>query len=98
MIGLLVAQIVLLRDQQTTTDAQLRTAVRQANASLPLVEDAQPLVEKLANAQPTVKQLGRRATTLADVLTPLAQDLRDARVDEVAREVGALSRTLLGSD
>src|SRR4051794_30784277 len=98
MIGLLAAQIVLLRDQQTTTDAQLRTAVRQANANLPLVEDAQPLVKRLANARPAVQQLGRKATTLADVLTPLAKDLRDARVDEVAREVGALSRTLLTAD
>ena len=98
MIGLLAAQVVMLRDQQTTVDAQLRTAVRQANANLPLVEDAQPLVERLAGAEPQVKALGRKATTLADVLTPLARDLRDARADEVVRAVGALSRTLLGAD
>ena len=98
MIGLLMAQLALLRDQQTTTDAQLRTAVRQANASLPLLEDAQPLVEKVSRNAPAIQRLGRRTNALLTQLTPLTKDLRAARADEVVREVGALSRTLLSAD
>lgn len=98
MTGLLAAQLALLRDQQTTTDGQLRTAVRQANANLPLVKDAQPLVEDVRQNAPAIRRLGRRSDALLTQLTPLARDLRAARADEVVREVGALSRTLLGAE
>ncbi len=50
--GVLSTQILLQEDQRTTTYAQLRTAVRQANAALPLIKDAQPLVEAIAEARP----------------------------------------------
>ena len=97
-IGLLGVQLLLLEDQRTTTDAQLRTAVRQANASLPLIEDAQPLVESLAASRPQVRRLARDTTALLGELTPLARDLNDARADEQLRAAGALAQTLLESD
>jgi hypothetical protein len=96
--AVLGTQILLQEDQRSTTDAQLRTAVRQANAALPLIEDAQPLVEDLARAKPQVVDLGRDVKVLAEELTPLTKELRDARADEQLEAAGALARTLLRAD
>lgn len=98
MLGLLTAQMLMIEDQRSTTDAQLRTAVRQANAGLPLIKDAQPLVEGIAQSRPQVERFGRDANVLLKELTPLASDLRDARADEQLAATGALARQLVQAD
>jgi hypothetical protein len=98
LVGVLTAQMLMIEDQRSTTDAQLRTAVRQANAGLPLLEDAQPLVEGIAQSRPQLERFGRDANVLLKELTPLASELRDARADEQLEATGALARQLLEAD
>jgi hypothetical protein len=97
-IALLAVQLGLIEDQRTTTDDQLRATVQQANALLPLIEDAHPLVESLDESRPQLRRLGRDTTELLGELTPLARDLGDARADEQLQAAGALARTLLQAD
>lgn len=91
MLLLLGAQVLMIEDQRTTTDAQLRTAVRQANANLPLVEDAQPLVEELRSQAPALRRAG------VDVVA-LVRELRRAEPRKQLEATGDLARTLLGAD
>jgi hypothetical protein len=98
MLGTLGVQLALIEDQRSTVDRQLRTAVRQANASLPLIEDAQPLVEELRTGAPAVRRLGRDASGLIAETRPLVRELHAARAGEQLQAAGALARTLLDAD
>jgi hypothetical protein len=91
MISLLGVQLALIEDQRSTTDRQLRTAVRQANASLPLIQDAQPLVEQLRGDAPAIRRFGRDAARLT-------KQLDKADAGEQLAAAGALARTLLDAD
>jgi hypothetical protein len=95
MLGTLGVQLALIEDQRSSVDRQLRTAVRQANASLPLIEDAQPLVEELRTGAPAVRRLGRDASGLIAETRPLVRELDRARAGEQLEAAGALARALL---
>ena len=98
MIGLLAVQVAMIEDQRSSVDRQLATAARQADALVPLVEDAQPLVEQIAGGAPQIRRLGRDTQGLLTELTPLARDLDDARAADQLRAAGALSRMLINAD
>ena len=95
MLGTLGTQLALIEDQRTTNDRQLRTAVRQANASLPLIEDAQPLVEQVQAAAPAIRRFGRESSGLVSDARPLVRELDQARAAEQLQAAGALARSLL---
>jgi hypothetical protein len=97
-VGLLGVQVAIVEDQRSTTDDQLRTAVRQANRAIPLMESVKPLVGDARDAAPALQKLNRETLELTDALTPLAQNLNNARADEQLRAAGALARALLRSD
>ena len=63
-----------------------------------LLETVKPLAEDARRATPALHRLNRETLELTGALTPLAQDLRNARADEQLRAAGALARTLLGAE
>ena len=98
MLGTLCAQLLLIEDQRTTTDSKLKTADRQANPAIPLLDRTRPLVDQTTQALPAVRRLGRDTQGLLGDLRPLTRDLRDARAPEQLQAAGALARTLLEAD
>jgi hypothetical protein len=76
MLATLGVQLALIEDQRSTTDRQLRTAVRQANATLPLIQDARPLVEQLHTSAPALRRFGRETAALVHDARPAVADVR----------------------
>lgn len=98
MLSALGGQLLLIEDQRSTNDRQLKTIVRQSSRSIPLLDKTRPLVDQTTQALPAVRRLGRDTQGLLGDLRPLTRDLRDARAPEQLQAAGALARTLLEAD
>lgn len=98
MLGMLVAQWVLMEDQRTTTDEQLEITARQSAQAMPILKAVRPLVTDVDEALPEAGRLGAAAQTLADDAIPLVRELRNARAGENIRAAGSLAAVLLEAD
>lgn len=91
MVAVLGVQLALIEDQRSTTDAQLRTAVRQAARSIPLMEQVRPLADDARRARPALRRLGKDAGVLLE-------DLRSADPATALEAIRRLASDVLRSD
>jgi hypothetical protein len=98
LIALLGTQVALIEDQRSTTDRQLAATAKQADAAVPLIRKAEPLVDQTIRGLPRTQELTRRAITLTRQATPLVRALDDARAPEQLQAAGALARRLMRAD
>jgi hypothetical protein len=98
MFAGIITQLLLIEDQRSTNDRQLKTIVRQSSRSIPLLDKTRPLVDQTTQGLPAIRRLGRDTQGLLGDLRPLTRDLRDARAPEQLQAAGALARTLLDAD
>ena len=93
-IGIFLLQLTLQEDQRTTGDRALAVAVRQLQEAEPAIRQGRRLTEETLDELPATRRLTERSLELTKTVTPLAQELTDARLAEQTRAAGALARTL----
>lgn len=93
MIALLATQIVLLSDQDRTTNDQLAKQTELTRPSVPVLRDARPLVAALRRSNP--EATARQTRALAAQLLPLVSALRTENAPDAIAETAMLARRLL---
>jgi hypothetical protein len=94
----LALQLRAIEAQREIVEDQRAIAQRQIAESLPLIRDGRLLADEAVGSLPQIAAIGRRSDRLTREATPLVEELRAARLEEVVRAVGALSRGLLEAD
>jgi hypothetical protein len=98
LTAIFVAQIVLLTDQLGNIRTQRSIAERQARHALPVLRETRALLRDARRGAPEAGRIVRGVDALAREATPLARDLRDARLGESVQRAGTLAAVLLEAD
>jgi hypothetical protein len=94
LLGTLVGQFLLIRDQRALTADQRAIAVRQLHSLDPLLRRARPLVSGLVHDLPRTRASARRADRLVRTALPVVSGLDPADLTQAATATSQLAGTL----